>query len=137
MNTPHILRQTAVGMLLCLNSENQTLYQALVNKADSYPEDKIFHILAFNKAATDVAAYENNLYLELAETHRTSIPFYGPAVQQFIYDHIQLHLTDKTTPYQRYSLKQRDEYRERRTRRALAHCKAQVEMVALRQPILH
>ncbi len=128
----HITRQIAVPTLICLNSANQTLYQALTDRADSYPSEKIFHKLAFNKAANDVAAHDDNLYQLFLETPLNMIPFYGPGVQQFIYDHIQ-----NADAYQLFTPQQRNEYRERRTRRALAHCKAQVEMVALRQPILH
>ncbi len=123
--------------MACLIPSNLPIFQALLDKANSFPSDKIFHILSYHKAAKDVALYPNNIYCQFSSLTPQSIPFYGPGLQLFIHTLIQQQIQENESQQQkhRYTQQQRDEYSARRTRRALAHCKAQAQLVAHKQSL--
>ena len=49
-------------MSTCTVPANQSIYQALIDKAASYPADKPYQAKAYKKAAEIVAAYPDNIY---------------------------------------------------------------------------
>jgi hypothetical protein len=54
-------------MSLCSVAANQPIYQALLDKAASYPADKPYQAAAYKKAAQIVATYPSNIYSEFAK----------------------------------------------------------------------
>ncbi len=49
----------------CVNPNNQFIYQALLDKAASYPADKTYQIKAYEKAAASIAAHKKSIYDEV------------------------------------------------------------------------
>lgn len=97
-------------MSTCTVSANQPIYQALLDKAASYPTDKPYQAKAYKKAAESVLTYYTNIYDEIAKYNR----FYGIAptnvgvkIEDFIYEFI------KATPTPaRFSEKAMDDARK-------------------------
>jgi hypothetical protein len=66
---PIIQRETAEGSPLvshpdrwCVIPENQPVYQALMDKADSYPADKVWQAKAYRNAALNLLTYTSNIF---------------------------------------------------------------------------
>jgi DNA polymerase/3'-5' exonuclease PolX len=77
----------AKGMLLCVIPDNQPIYQALIDKAVSYPEsgNNIYKIKAYLKAAESVAAFEKNIFYEYELNNICEgIPHVGNRIEDFI-----------------------------------------------------
>lgn len=78
-------------MSTCSVPANQSIYQALIDKAASYPADKPYQAKAYNKAAEIVAAHTSNIYTEYSrgagwlESKPTGI---GSSTENFIYEFI-------------------------------------------------
>ncbi len=94
MSGPPIQRQVATqGTVVhprCAVSTNQHIYEALINKANSYPPDKIWQIRAYTKAAEnlltckkDISTNSKLFYAAYANRDITGI---GDAIYAFIYD---------------------------------------------------
>jgi hypothetical protein len=69
-------------MSICIISQNQPIYQALLDKAASYPADKFYQTKAYQKAAESVSKWNYNLYND----YIPSIPGVGISIENFIYD---------------------------------------------------
>ena len=72
-------------MSSCSVPANQPIYQALLDKAASYPADKPYKAKAYNKAAESVRAWNYNLYND----YIPSVPSVGVSIQKFIEDFIK------------------------------------------------
>jgi hypothetical protein len=72
-------------MSSCTVPTNQPIYQALIDKADSYPADKAYQAKAYQKAAESVATWNYNLYND----YIPSVPGVGDSIHKFIKDFIQ------------------------------------------------
>lgn len=75
----------------CVVSQNQPIYQALLDKAASYPADKA---KTYKTAAVSIAASNHNLY-EGGDFDEDELPGVCPMIEEFINDFIQ---TDPTEP---------------------------------------
>jgi hypothetical protein len=53
-------------MSTCIVSQNQPIYQALIDKTNSYPADKPYQANAYKKATEIVATYNKNIYNQYA-----------------------------------------------------------------------
>jgi hypothetical protein len=78
----------------CLVPENQPLYHALLDKADSYslPQDK-YKVAAYHKVAQNVLICDSNLYKDI-----TVIPGVGHGIRHFINQFIHPSLTPVIEP---------------------------------------
>lgn len=68
----------------CTIPANQPIYQALIDKAASYPADKIYQAKAYKKAAESVLNYNKSFYNSIIET----IPGIGQNIEEFIDDFV-------------------------------------------------
>ncbi len=73
----------------CVNPANQPIYQALLDRAASYPASMIYKGNAYRKAAESVRTWKYNLYKE----HISVVPFVGENIQDFIYCFITTGVT--------------------------------------------
>jgi hypothetical protein len=75
----------------CTVPANQPIYQALLDKAASYPADKPYQAKAYKKAAESVLTYEVNIYSEYAKWNSLySLPAnIGEKIEDFIYEFIK------------------------------------------------
>ena len=71
----------------CSVPANQSIYQALIDKAASYPADQPYKAKAYKKAAESVAASKCNLY-NSDESYPEMLPGIGYSIEDFIYDFI-------------------------------------------------
>jgi len=69
----------------CAVPANQPIYQALLEKAASYPADKLYQAKAYRKAAQTVAAFNRDLY-KGGEFDPWELPYIGPKIESFIND---------------------------------------------------
>lgn len=81
-------------MTICSVPTNQPIYQALIDKAGSYPADKVYQIKAYNKAAEYVATMKKSIYEQLDKVYGywLDVPFYsgiGIKIANFIEDFIK------------------------------------------------
>ena len=53
--------QVSSKMSTCVISQNQPIYQALLDKATTYPADKPYQAKAYRTAAESVLSYDKNL----------------------------------------------------------------------------
>lgn len=75
---------------MCVVPNNQRIYQALQDKADSYPVDKPFHAQAYSKAAYNVSKWEFDLYdFHRKYGHVQELAGFGPSVTSFLNDFIK------------------------------------------------
>lgn len=92
----HTKHSKLLSALLCFPSHpspkmscsvpvNQSIYQALIDKAASYPADKSYQAKAYKKAAESVATWNYNLYTD----YIPSVPGVGISIQKFIEEFIQ------------------------------------------------
>ena len=72
-------------MSTCSVPQNQPIYQALLDKAASYPADKPYQAKAYKKAAESVAASTCNLY-NSNESYPEMLPGIGLHIEPFIYN---------------------------------------------------
>jgi hypothetical protein len=72
----------------CVNPNNQFIYQALLEKAASYPADKTYQIKAYQKVAEFIATLCESIYDEVIsgewELYGSCIPGAGPNIEKFI-----------------------------------------------------
>jgi DNA polymerase/3'-5' exonuclease PolX len=68
----------------CTNPTNQSIYQALLDRAASYPADKPYQAKAYKRAAESVLNYNKNFYDCIIET----IPGIGQKIEEFIDDFV-------------------------------------------------
>lgn len=75
----------------CSVPANQPIYQALIDKAASYPADKPYQAKAYKKAAEIVAAHTSNIYSEFAKycAFETTPAGIGYSIEDFIYEFIK------------------------------------------------
>lgn len=75
----------------CVVPANQPIYQALVDKAASYPADKPYQAKAYKNAAETVLSHNKNLYTEYVNNRRPRpLPAnFGPKTEDFICDFIK------------------------------------------------
>jgi len=78
-------------MSTCTVSQNQPIYQALLDKAASYPVDKPYQAKAYKKAAESVSAYPSNIYTEFAKYSFFKVlpAGIGYTIENFIYQFIK------------------------------------------------
>lgn len=70
-------------MSTCVVPQNQPIYQALIDKAASYPPDKPYQAMAYRKAAESIAASDRNLYSN-GYIWFEDIPGVGDKIKAFI-----------------------------------------------------
>ena len=68
--------------MTCRVPANQMIYQALLNKAASYPADKNYQAAAYRNAAESVAAW----FYDLRKDYILAVPNVGPSIAKFITD---------------------------------------------------
>lgn len=78
----------------CSVPANQPIYQALLDKAASYPADKPYQAKAYKKAAESVLNYNKNFYDSVIET----IPGIGQKIEEFIDDFVANNPLKPTEP---------------------------------------
>lgn len=83
----------------CIVPANQPIYQALLEKANSYPEDKVYQKKAYENAAQNLLTCENNLYsLDFPiDFYNWLIPGAGQSITNFIKDFIKTEVFPSTT----------------------------------------
>jgi hypothetical protein len=69
----------------CTTPINQPIYQALIDKANSYPADKAYQAKAYKTAAESVRTWNYNLYND----YIPAVPGVGASIQKFIEEFIQ------------------------------------------------
>jgi hypothetical protein len=77
-------------MSTCVISQNQPIYQALLDKAATYPADKPYQAMAYRTAAESVLSYDKNLY----EAYRGQLPCpsiygIGNKIEEFICEFVE------------------------------------------------
>jgi DNA polymerase/3'-5' exonuclease PolX len=72
----------------CVIPQNQPIYQALLDKAASYPADKLYQAKAYKNAAESITSYTLNLF-EISEIYPDKIPGIARHIEGFIYDFIE------------------------------------------------
>lgn len=77
-------------MSTCIVSQNQPIYQALLDKAASYPADKPYQAKAYRSAAQYVSTLNKNLYT-------SSTDDFSKGTGQFIVDFIKANPDESTT----------------------------------------
>lgn len=84
----------------CVIPKNQPIYQALLDKAASYPADKIYQVKAYKKAAESVLTYDKNIYDEFATYNSFLSPptNIGNKIEYFIYEFIKANPMIDPTP---------------------------------------
>ena len=82
--------------MTCVIPQNQPIYQALLDKAASYPADKLYQAKAYKNAAESITSYTLNLF-EISEIYPDKIPGIGRHIEGFIYDFIENN--EKKTVY--------------------------------------
>lgn len=82
-------------MSTCAISANQPIYQALLDKAASYPADKTFQVTAYQKAADNVSKFTESIYDNLS--HSLSKLAVGSRIRDFIIEFITTHPQPKPT----------------------------------------
>ena len=77
-------------MSTCIISQNQPIYQALLDKAASYPADKPYQAKAYRTAAESVLSYDKNLYdAYTGELPCPSICGIGDKIEEFICEFVK------------------------------------------------
>ncbi len=78
-------------MSLCYVPQNQFIYQALIDKAASYPPDKFYQANAYKNAAESILTYDKNIYDEVANNFGFPVrpPNIGIKIEDFIYNFIR------------------------------------------------
>jgi len=77
-------------MSTCVISQNQPIYQALLNKAASYPADKPYQAKAYRTAAESVLSYDKNLYQAYTgQLPCPSIYGIGDKIEEFICEFVK------------------------------------------------
>jgi hypothetical protein len=75
--------------MTCVIPNNQPIYNALLDKAASYPSDKAFQIAAYKKAAEGVRTWKYNLYGDDHYEDHYDVPGVGSSIGVFIEDFIE------------------------------------------------
>uniref|UniRef100_A0A6C0DWV6 Uncharacterized protein n=1 Tax=viral metagenome TaxID=1070528 RepID=A0A6C0DWV6_9ZZZZ len=77
-------------MSTCVISQNQPIYQALLDKAASYPADKPYQAKAYRTAAESVLSYDKNLYeAYTGQLPCPSIYGIGNKIEEFICEFVK------------------------------------------------
>lgn len=84
----------------CTIPANQPIYAALLDKAASYPTDKVWQACAYRAAAETVRNYEVNIYQEYAKYNGfVCAPMtIGKGIEKFIYDFIKAESVKPVEP---------------------------------------
>jgi hypothetical protein len=88
-------------MSTCAVPANQPIYQALLDKAASYPADKPYQAKAYKKAAETVLSYGNNIYDRYWNWGTdVLVANIGTKIENFIYEFIEINhqLVKQTKP---------------------------------------
>ena len=94
----------------CIIASNQPIYQALLEKAKSYPEDKVYQKKAYKNVAKNLLTFEKNLYsLYYLSTHRK---FLVPGAGESILEFIREFIAKDRNPPSLISTKSMDDVRE-------------------------
>jgi hypothetical protein len=91
----------------CSVPANQPIYQALLDKAASYPADKPYQAKAYKKAAETIATYTKNIYDDLILGAWYGLDGIGDKIEDFINDFIKANPQPAT-----YAEKAMDEARK-------------------------
>ena len=78
---------------LCKVPENHPIYQALLEKAASYPPDKPYKAKAYKKAAEGVLNFDQNIYTNLSQL--SLIDGVGDSIEDFIHRFINRQRLDE------------------------------------------
>lgn len=78
-------------MISCTVPDNQSIYQALLDKAASYPADKTYQVNAYKKAAESVLIHTWNIYDVIRNNtwYQGYVPNVGCGIKNFIQDFIK------------------------------------------------
>lgn len=84
----------------CAFPQNQSIYQALLDKAATYPPDKPYQANAYRKAAVTILSYQRNIYNEFAKYGEFlgHLPNIGESIAEFIYTFIEDTIAKNQTP---------------------------------------
>jgi len=80
----------------CKVAANQPIYQALLEKAKSYPEDNMYQKKAYEKVANNLLTFEKNLY-SLYDSFDLYVPDAGQSITNFIKEFIKTEVFPPTT----------------------------------------
>ena len=69
-------------MATCKIPQNQPIYHALINKADSYPSNEYYKANAYKKVAEGVLAFDKNIYTNYGQV--IFIDGVGESIEDFI-----------------------------------------------------
>ena len=82
--------QVSSKMSTCVISQNQPIYQALLDKATTYPADKPYQAKAYRTAAESVLSYDKNLYeAYTGQLPCPSIYGIGNKIEEFICEFVK------------------------------------------------
>lgn len=75
----------------CIIDENQPIYQALLDKANSYPSNRGVQAKAYQNAARSIMRYHANIYEEFSTYNGFDIrpDYIGPRIEEFIKNFIE------------------------------------------------
>jgi hypothetical protein len=90
-------------MSTCVFPVNQPIYQALIDKANSYPDNMPFQAKAYKKAADGVLAFNGNLYTMIAKDYPIDIPGAGPRIEAFIRDYVESNPLTPEPPVEKFA----------------------------------
>lgn len=71
----------------CIVDENQPIYEALLDKAATYPADKTYQAKAYKKAAESISVLRHSIYYDI--NHLSNITNVGEKIQDFIYEFLK------------------------------------------------
>ncbi len=79
----------------CIIDKNQPIYQALLDKANSYPSNRSVQAKTYQNAARSIARYHTNIYKEFSIYDGFDIrpDYVGPRIEEFIKDFIKTNST--------------------------------------------
>ena len=88
---PSYSKSKPLKMSTCSVSQNQPIYQALLDKAASYPADKTYQVKAYKKAAESILTYNTDIYAEFAKYNcfLSSPANIGEKIEEFIHEFIK------------------------------------------------
>ena len=86
----HSVFQVSSKMSTCVISQNQPIYQALLDRAATYPADKPYQAKAYRTAAESVLSYDKNLYeAYTGQLPCPSIYGIGNKIEEFICEFVK------------------------------------------------
>ncbi len=100
--------------MTCVIPQNQAIYQALFDKAASYPPEKHYQSKAYKNAAQKILTHPKNIYDDtiLGKWYSDNIPGIGPSIEEFINNYISSHPLNKTKSNIQYAYESMEQARK-------------------------